>query len=171
MVGSEIHHQAFESRRTQFGGTDRPVAAVHLHRGRHRKAYTIEHGGDRATNRTQAGMSFADVMKKRSDKGVVVLGKAGFHPGGDVKGVALIGCALRPEQLGRRLIQSVVNSLLLVRTETRSGEMTKEPLDEVPGVSHLAPYDLFLQSTQRVEVGRNSIRSWPMSLPQTSQVP
>lgn len=170
MMSGKCHHDPLIPRRGQLAGPDRTVEAIPLHLARNRQPDTVEHGGDRTSHGSQAGVTFADVVEQRRPVGLVVSRQDGGDAGSDVEGMALIGGALCPEQLGGATLEPIVNPLLLIRGQSLRGHVTKESLDEMPDVTENG-YDAFLQSTQRVEVGRNSIRACPISLPHTSQVP
>ena len=172
MVRGEGDHDAIESGSGEVVRPDLPVGAVALHRRGHRQASGVEQRGNRPSDCTKAGMLFAHVVEQGGDEHVIVAWKDYGDPVGNFEGVALITRILGPEQGGPGAAEMVMHELLLARTEAWLCDVAEEPADQVSGVFPGSQGDeLFLQSTQNVEVGRNSLRASPIGLPQFWQVP
>ena len=168
----EGDHNAIESGSGEIVRTDLTVAAVALHRRGHRQASGVEQRGSRSSDCTKAGMLFANVVEQGGDEHVIVAWKDCCDPVGNLESVALITRVLAPEQDGPDPAEMVMHELLLTGTEAWLGDVAEEPADQVSGVFPDGQgCELVLQSTQNVEVGRNSIRASPIGLPQFWQVP
>ena len=124
-----------------------------------------------AADDAEAGEALSHIVQQRCRIRIVIAWKGGGDSRCDGKRVSLVGDALPPEELGACCVQMLMNQLLLSRGEAVRGYIAKKPSNQVPGVPRCVGQAMDLQSTQRVEVGRNSMRASPIGLVQFSQIP
>lgn len=171
MQASEVDDQRLTAGRGEFLGSDRAVIAVRAHPRGQREMETVEHGSDRTCHRPEVAGPLADVVEQRgADRGCVT------REGSDdalrhLDRMSLIGRPLVPEQLDVPGPEVRTNEFLLAGCQRPRGEETEKALREVPAVSKPVRQCFDLQSTHSREVGRKAIRSEPISLPHTAQMP
>ncbi len=129
-------------------------------------------GGDRSGDRPHAETCLADIVEQGGGGGIRV-GGGGGDPAHHRVGVALVAVVLRPEQPETLAIERGGRLAQLGRSERLGEGDLEEAAAEVGQPAQRAGYwdRLALHSTQKREVGRNSMRSAPIVVPQLSQVP
>ena len=171
VVGGKGDHDSIEPCCRQIGGPDPSVGAVEAHGRGERDPDAVEYGGDRPADDAEAGKALSDIVQQRGRMRIVIAWKGGGDSRCDREGMSLVGDVLLPEELGAGCVEVLMNQLLLPRSEALRGHIAKKPSNQVPGMPRCAAQATDLQSTQRVEVGRNSMRASPIGLAQTSQIP
>lgn len=153
---------SFEQERTSL-----TMVPVTLPLRRNRESECRPDRGESPPDGTELAVALPDVVEERSHE--LVAGASELtHRRRDVQRVTLIRRRLREEHQGELRSEDSANLDLLGRGERTGAKEAEEAASEVGEVGQPR---CDLHSTQRVEVGRASIRAAPMSLPQFSQVP
>ena len=171
MESGKGHNERFGTQVGKRSTADLAMVAVSAISARERQARQVAQSRQRPPERGDPDLSLADVVEEAGPYQFGIVGPQRRHPAGSLQSVPLIGGLLRPEQ-GHLLRAKPLVDLVLFRGVQRTSEQNlEETFGEVQGPTD-GGYRVFdLQSTQRVEVGRNSMRAAPISLPHDSQNP
>ena len=179
-MSGELHHHRLETHFAQFLCPNATVIEIPGEAAPQRDADLPEAAGDRSSDDPEARMAFADIVEQSGADQVFPVRHVALNPLGRLQGVALISDRLLVKHstfdIGR---DPCINQRPFELVETAGRCDLHEPARQVPPGPELVTLHHFgarqalrdLQSMQRTDVGRASIRAAPIWLPQVAQIP
>lgn len=171
MAQGEIDGECAGTSRGEHRGASGTVGSIRSHRRRQWYARSIEHRRQAAPNGSEPDVRLAHVVQERSSQHFGRIRRHGSSPHG-FEGMALVGERLGPEKWSLFAGQNPSDDMLLCRAQWLSEHRSEEaPYQVRHRLETVADQRFALHSTHKREVGRNSIRAAPISLPHDSQLP